>query len=120
MWRPGPGCAGTQTIARRLNDHIPKRADDLDIAHRLKLMGRLEVAWKNFGTRTEAEREEARILGNYFWDHTELPPVNRSEPMQEIRKLIKLLTDPGNPRQSPEDVRKRLERCLDFIQNHPR
>jgi len=82
------------TINHRLSDHLPSRADVLDVAHRLRdaqKVGELEVAWKIVATHEEAIDEEARLLRHYYWDHLELPPVNRSEPASEARKAIEYL-----------------------------
>ncbi len=84
------------TINRRLSDHLPSRADVLDVAHRLRdaqKVGELEVAWKIVTTQEEAIDEEARLLRHYYWDHLELPPVNRSEPASDVRKAIEYLAE---------------------------
>lgn len=84
------------TINRRLSDHLPSRADVLDVAHRLRdaqKVGELEVGWKITTTQQEAIDEEARLLRHCYWDHFELPPANRSEPISEVRKAIEYLTE---------------------------
>jgi hypothetical protein len=92
------GCTESShgTINRRLSDHLPSRADVLDVAHRLRdaqKVGELEVGWKIATTQQEAIDEEARLLRHCYWDHFELPPANRSEPISEVRKAIEYLTE---------------------------
>ncbi len=100
------------TIRRRLSDHLPSRADVSDIARRLRdaqKVGELEVAWKILTTPEEASDEEARLLRHYYWDHLELPPVNRSEPASDVRKAIEYL-GASAPRELAE---KAVEHVID-------
>jgi hypothetical protein len=86
------GCA--DSVKRRLSGHLPARAEALECAGRLRdveTVGALEVAWRPLGSAEEAKDEEARLLRHYYWDHIELPPVNRGEPARFVRKAIKHL-----------------------------
>lgn len=92
------GCteSANGTISRRLGDHLPTRADVSDVAHRLRdaqKLGSLQVAWKISEDQNEATDEEAKFLRNYYWDHFELPPVNRSEPSGETRVAMEIVID---------------------------
>jgi hypothetical protein len=92
------------TINRRLTDHLPPRADVLDVANRLldaQKRGDLQVAWKILTTQEEAIEEEARLLRHYYWDHFELPPVNRAEPASDVRKAVEYLAE-SNARELAE------------------
>jgi predicted GIY-YIG superfamily endonuclease len=86
----------TESVKRRLSYHLPARADEQKCADRLRNAGRvgaLEVAWRSHGSVEEARCEEARLLRRYYWDHGELPPVNRGEPAPFVRKAIEHLSE---------------------------
>ncbi len=80
------GCA-ERSVNRRLSDHL--RSDRLSGTRKV---GELEIAWKTLRTSEEAIAEEARLLRNYYLDHLELPPINRSEPASN-RKAIEAVTE---------------------------
>jgi hypothetical protein len=85
-----------ESIKRRLGDHLPARAEAMDCAARLRDVGRvgeLEVAWRAIVSAEGAVDEEARLLRRYYWDYVELPPVNRAEPVGEVRKAIEHLSE---------------------------
>lgn len=68
----------------------------MDVADRIRdarKVGELEVAWKVTATPDEAIDEEARLLRHCYWDRFELPPANRSEPVNEVRKAIQYLSE---------------------------
>lgn len=111
------------TISRRLSDHLPARADVLDVARRLRdaqKVGELEVAWKTLTSPEEAIKEEARLLRNYIWDHLELPPANRSEPASDTRVAIEAVADfiQGNEQfrcPSHESARELAEKVVEYV-----
>lgn len=110
------GSAGS--INRRLRDHLPSRADELDVADRLRKaceLGELEVAWKTLTGVEEAEEDEAELLRHYYWEHLELPPVNRGEPAIAVRKAIEHLSASGSP---PREV---AEKAIKHVihEGHP-
>ncbi len=103
------GCTNSPdgTINRRLSDHLPSRADVLDVADRLRdaqKVGELEIAWKVTATSDEAIDEEARLLRHCYWDHFELPPANRSEPANEVRKATEYLSESISPELAEKTV----------------
>jgi hypothetical protein len=111
------------TIARRLSDHLPSRAEVLDTARRFRdaqKFAELEVAWKTLGTSDQAINEEASLLRNYIWDHLELPPVNRSEPLGDTRVAIEsvadfILSEKRFGCDSYEDARRLAEKVVEHL-----
>jgi hypothetical protein len=116
------------TIARRLSDHLPSRADLLVTARRLReaqKVGEIEVAWKTLGTPEQAINEEATFLRNYIWDHLELPPINRSEPATDTRVAIESVADLIQSEKrfrcnSYEDARKLAEKVVEHLAQEQR
>ncbi|HVS87975.1 MAG TPA: hypothetical protein VHF01_07110 [Candidatus Acidoferrum sp.] len=112
------------TISRRLSDHLPSRADGQNIAQRLldaQKVGELEVAWKILTTHEEAVDEEARLLRNYYREHIELPPLNRSEPARRARVAIKAVTEYVQTEgHSPEDAPRLAEKVVENLTREKR
>jgi hypothetical protein len=105
------------TIQRRLSDHL--RAGRLRDVGKI---GKLEVCWKVLTTAEEASNEEAKLIRTYFWDHIELPPMNRSEPCVDTRLKIEAVADYIQSEekfrcQSHKDARALAEKLLEYCKS---
>jgi hypothetical protein len=81
-------------------------------------MGEFEVAWKTTSSQ-EATEEEARLLRHYYWDHSELPPDNHSEPLREVRQDMETVARYMEAQEcyrgrSPAEVRKMVEPFITY------
>jgi hypothetical protein len=119
------GCTASNngTIRGRLSDHLPSRADGSNVAQRLhdaQKMGNLEVGWKILARSKEAIDEEGRLLRKYYGNHLELPPVNRSEPAKQIRKILESLTkfiqaENRSKHHCNDDARTLAEKLFEYL-----
>ena len=83
-------------------------------------MGNLEVAWEILTTPKEAIDEEARLLRKYYRNHLELPPVNRSEPIKQTRKILESLikfvqAENQSKSRSYDDARALAEKLFEYL-----